>query len=100
MKKYEIKTFNRIYKVKIQIDRYINGALCVRLTEDTLPFATLSVNLPHSINLPKDVFYSKTWSENEGIIEQLERQGAVKRCTDIKNIQLDYVKAKAYQLNN
>jgi hypothetical protein len=35
-----------------------------------------SVNLPDVPAPPVNAFYFKTWSENEGLLEQMEEQGA------------------------
>ncbi|KAG1670116.1 hypothetical protein FOA52_013692 [Chlamydomonas sp. UWO 241] len=55
--------------------------LCVQLStcdERLGPnYAELSVNLPDQPALPPRQFYVKTWSENEGLLEQVVQQGAV-----------------------
>ena len=45
---------------------------------DGEPFATLSVNLPESKNLPPNQCYFKHYSENEGLLEQLLSQNLIK----------------------
>ena len=40
-------------------------------------FTVLSTNLPNMPAPPRRQFYAKTWSENEGLVEQLVAQGAV-----------------------
>jgi hypothetical protein len=67
------------YPVRIIKDTYRNnGALALEAYDDEGPFATLSVNLPGSGALPKNQCYIKTYSENEGLLEQLVEQKVVK----------------------
>eukprot|EP00197_Chlamydomonas_leiostraca_P013792 CAMPEP_0202866194 /NCGR_PEP_ID=MMETSP1391-20130828/7254_1 /ASSEMBLY_ACC=CAM_ASM_000867 /TAXON_ID=1034604 /ORGANISM="Chlamydomonas leiostraca, Strain SAG 11-49" /LENGTH=116 /DNA_ID=CAMNT_0049546119 /DNA_START=178 /DNA_END=528 /DNA_ORIENTATION=+ len=41
-------------------------------------YGVASVNLPDLPAPPANAFYCKTWSENEGLLEQMEAQGAVR----------------------
>ena len=51
-----------------------NGNTSVHLLEiDEGPFATLSVNI--DLKLPPDEFVAKTYSENEGLVEQFIEMG-------------------------
>ena len=60
----------------IGADRYLNGRLAVQLYENGEDFATASVNLPGDDIGPNE-FAFKTYSENEGLFEELLRVGAI-----------------------
>ena len=60
----------------IGVDRYLNDRLAVQLYENGEPFATASVNLPGEALGPEE-FAFKTYSENEGLFEELVRVGAI-----------------------
>jgi hypothetical protein len=78
--------FGTEYVVKPVTHTYHNGNMAVRLMgDDGSPFATLSVNLPESDTLPKDQFFVKDWSENEGLANQLLEQGEIKLVGDVPN---------------
>lgn len=64
------------HNVNITTGRYPNGRLAVQLTEGSDLYATISVNLPEVPLLPGE-FLVKTYSENEGLLEQLLRAGAI-----------------------
>lgn len=56
-----------------------NGALALRaVCETDEPFAILTVNLPESGMLSRNKCFFKTWSENEGFKEELEKAGLIK----------------------
>jgi hypothetical protein len=66
-------------KVSVQTDRYTHGGgLAVQLIdeEDGLPYATVSVNV-NGVPLEDGEFVFKTYSENEGLIEEMIRSGIV-----------------------
>ena len=57
-----------------ETNRYINGNLHVQLMTTEEPYATLSTNI-EGIVLDKDCFIAKTYSENEGLLEQFIENG-------------------------
>jgi hypothetical protein len=64
-------------EVEIQIERYdANDRLCVDLHCDGELYTTLSVNLPE-YPLADDEFIFKTYSGNEGLLEQMIAAGIV-----------------------
>ena len=74
------------YQVKLRKEQYgANGALALTAVDAGTgePLATLSVNIVdkdcalQSKKLPKGHCFFKTWSENEGFLEQLEAQKLV-----------------------
>lgn len=66
--------------VSVQTDQYVHGGLAVQLVDesDGMPFATVSIKVP-DVTLKDDEFVFKTYSENEGLLEQLLAAGAVER---------------------
>jgi hypothetical protein len=74
------KYFDKPEKVVITKEKYSNnGSLALQANRlDGEPWATLSVNLPESNNLPENQCYIKTWSENEGYLEQLIEKKVVR----------------------
>jgi len=71
---------NESYDVYVRKEEYCNGgtALVAQDAYDHSPFCTLSVWIDESAELPKAQCYLKTWSENEGFLEQLEEEGIVR----------------------
>ena len=63
-------------EVEIHTDRYQNGRLAVQLVSQGEDYATVSVNLPME-QVCRDEFVFKTYSENEGLYEELLRSGAI-----------------------
>jgi hypothetical protein len=66
-------------KIRIEKVQYANGAIALRgWTEIGEPFATFSVNVVASCEkLKKNQTFMKTWSENEGMLEALQKAGIV-----------------------
>lgn len=66
-------------KIRIEKAQYGNGALALRgWTEIGEPFATFSVNIPERRDLLKEnETFIKTWSENQGMLEALQKAGIV-----------------------
>ena len=64
------------HDVRLTTGRYPNGRLAVQLTEHGEPFATVSVNIPE-VPLARDEFFVKVYSENEGLLDELLRVGAI-----------------------
>lgn len=102
MKKHiEVTLFGKTYPITLDACNYHNGNTCIRLFTEGSPFAILSVNLPESSALPPGVFYAKYWSENRGIVEQLEEQGIIERVEEIPFATSGFVKLiAAYRLVN
>lgn len=72
------------YKVKLVVSGYQNNNGTAVYTVDATTgemFCTLSVNLPETIFLPNGVWYGKHWSENEGFLESLVKQGVIEEVT-------------------
>ena len=63
-------------EVEIELGRYQNGRLAVQLIENGEDYATVSVNLPFE-EIGPDEFAFKTYSENEGLYEELIRSGEI-----------------------
>ena len=63
-------------EVEIVTGRYQNGRLAVQLVCHGEGYATVSVNLPME-PLGHDEFVFKTYSENEGLYEELLRTGVI-----------------------
>ena len=83
--KLRLNGVKKVYKVTLIKELYANNeALALEAVDSEGPFATLSVNLPGSGSLPKNQCYFKTYSENEGFLEQLEAQKLVKRVGSIE----------------
>ena len=63
------------FEVSLEYQRYQNGNLAVQLNLDNgEPYATLSVNV-EGIKLADNEFVAKTYSENEGLVEQFIEKG-------------------------
>ena len=76
------------WPVEIRKDTYKPSGNLALIADcpDGEQFCVLSVNLPESDALPKNQCFIKTWSENEGFIDQIvgtvvKRVGAVDRNT-------------------
>jgi hypothetical protein len=76
-----LTAFGETTKVSIRKDKYANNqatALIASNAKTGEPYCTLSVNLvPYSNSIPKNQCFIKTWSENEGMLEQLVDQHIV-----------------------
>jgi hypothetical protein len=71
----EFSHYGKKYEGKLEFLRYQNGNLVVRLNlDDGEPYATLSVNV-EGIKLADNEFVAKTYSENEGLVEQFIEKG-------------------------
>ena len=66
-------------KIRIEKANYGNGAIALQgWTENGEPFATFSVNVVERRELLKEnETFMKTWSENEGMLEVLQKAGIV-----------------------
>ena len=71
--------FGDTYKVTLVPTQYGDGNTAVQVVEQETgdAFCMLSVNLPESAKLPKDAFYVKHWSENDGFVQQLVAQNVL-----------------------
>ena len=75
----KFKHFGTEYDGSLQFDRYAdNNNLAVRLVADNQPYATLTVIIQCTV-LFDDEFVSKTYSENEGLCEQLIEAGCFEK---------------------
>ena len=70
----EFSHFGNKYEGGLEFGRYGNGNLAVQLNLDNgEPYATLSVNT--GLALADNEFVAKTYSENEGLVEQFVEKG-------------------------
>lgn len=70
----EFSHFGNKYEGSLEYLRYQNGNLAVQLNLDNgEPYATLSVNT--ELALADNEFVAKTYSENEGLVEQFIESG-------------------------
>lgn len=70
----EFSHFGNKYEGRLEFGRYGNGNLAVQLNLDNgEPYATLSVNT--ELALADNEFVAKTYSENEGLVEQFIEKG-------------------------
>ena len=70
----EFSHFGNKYEGGLEFGRYGNGNLAVQLNLDNgEPYATLSVNT--ELALADNEFVAKTYSENEGLVEQFIEKG-------------------------
>lgn len=85
---YSITHVGNALTVTLEAVRYHHGgrlAVQMNLAYDGEPYTTLSINKP-GLDLADDEFLFKTYSENEGLLEELLRVGAVEltgRTTDL-----------------
>ena len=71
----EFSHFGKKYEGELDFGRYPNGNLAIQLNlDDGEPYATLSVNV-EGIKLADNEFVAKTYSENEGLVEQFVEKG-------------------------
>ena len=79
-----------VFNIVIRKEQYNQGRGLALIADEAngQPFCTLSINIVSDANqpcalpsskLPLDHCYFKTWSENEGFMEQLEAQGLIKQ---------------------
>lgn len=65
------------YRVRVQVEKYeCNGRMAVSLLLRGESYWYISVNCPE-VKIACDEFIFKTYSENEGLFEQLVSQGIV-----------------------
>jgi len=85
-------------RLTLATTRYADGALAVIATDkDGLPFATLSVNLPQSKDLPDEMFYLKDWSENERLAEAAIDSGLIVPAPDnFEPVRTGFVLSRPY----
>ena len=71
----EFSHVGQTFEGSLEFLRYQNGNLAVQLNlDDGEPYATLSVNV-EGITLADNEFVAKTYSENEGLVEQFVEKG-------------------------
>lgn len=62
--------------VSTRVGEYVHGGTALQLAcVDGEPFATVSVWVPESLALPRDVVYVKHWGENASLILPLVAAG-------------------------
>lgn len=103
--KFESKVYGQAL---IQVGSYgHNGPLAVAMTSPKDgSLGVLSVNMykpectQDSRDLPKDCFYVKTWSENEGLAKDAFKSGLFIERPDLPQARSGYVVASVWQFNN
>ena len=78
-----VKTKYGEYHVSIEWGVYPNGRRAMKLMDDSngFPIMIATVNLPGH-HLEENEVFIKNWSENEGILEELQRLGVVGETLD------------------
>lgn len=74
MIKVRVSMFGNETELELLRAVYENGRLALMLTEEGLPFATLTVNLPEQ-PLNDGEFFVKTWSENTDVVKEIMKSG-------------------------
>lgn len=90
---------SKSYPVKLYRTKYQNNKALAVIgidAEEPEPFADFSVNVPASRNLKANQFYFKTWSENEGFLEQFIEQGIVRQLSE--SVHTGFVSAPLVEL--
>lgn len=72
----QVKFMN--FNCNVVRNAYPNGRIALQLidTEDGTPVATASVNLP-DVNINDDEIFIKSYSENEGMMDMLLKEGII-----------------------
>jgi hypothetical protein len=98
-KTFTINLWGEDDEVHFEFDNYSNNdALAVELVSaDGEPYATVSVNVPGSEQLPKDEFFLKDWSENEPLAKALVDMGAI--IPTGKRTSSGFIVAKSYKIS-
>lgn len=73
---FSISYFGRTLSVHIETGSYPNGKLAVQLSDDEGNSFMLSTNI-WGVALASDEFVFKTYTENEGLLEQVVAHGDV-----------------------
>jgi hypothetical protein len=84
----------------LQLHEYFNHTLAVTAeTADGEPYARLSVNLPESLDLPKNAFYLKHYSENAPVARALLDSGLIEPLNPFlyPKVRTGFVEVAAYQ---
>ena len=84
-------------RVSARFERYQNGQLALELveTETGEAWCTATVALP--AGLPDDLIAIKSWSENEGMPEILERAGLIEG-QPVQSVRSGFVQIPVYRL--
>lgn len=96
-----INLYGRTYQCTLYVRQYGVGKtpLVQLFTTDGEPFATVSVNIPDlNFMLEEGEFFTKGWSENEGLIEQLVEQKVLTPTFPRKTVDTGFVTSTAYKL--
>ena len=98
-KTFTLNLFGEDNELYLELNNYRNNnALAVELiSTDEEPYATVSVNLPESAELPKDEFFLKNWSENEEIAQQLIEKKII--IPTGKEASSEFIRARSYKIN-
>lgn len=86
------------WEVELIVGKYNNGRIALQLidTEDGIPVATCTVNLPEE-ELEEDETFIKNWSENKGMLDWLKTQEIVKEV--VGHAKTGFVQAPKVKLN-
>ena len=98
-KTFTLNLFGEDNELYLELNNYRNNnALAVELiSTDEEPYATVSVNLPESAELPKDEFFLKNWSENEEIAQQLIEKKII--IPTGKEASSGFIRAMSYKIS-
>jgi hypothetical protein len=67
---------------EVVLAKYADGNTAIRLTQDGMPYATVTINDPH-LELAEDEVLIKNYSEGAGMVDALVAAGAVEKQDEI-----------------
>jgi hypothetical protein len=80
---FSITSYGETLQVKVELDRYTNGRVCVSLLyfdeemQGWFPHCKLTVNMP-DVHLNEGEVLIKDWAENAPIVEDLVARGFIR----------------------
>ena len=88
-------------ELTLSYGQYGNGRWAIKLLSESMPYATLTVNVPDAELLPNEVVI-KTYSENamfaDHVVYQLVSQNVIKRAEDGKNVKVGHAVCPVFTL--
>lgn len=85
--------------VHLKTGQYRDGSTALQLeTAQGEPFATISVWLPESRDLPRDVVYVKGYSENAPIVPLMTQAGWITEAPEYPPVANEWVTIQAYRV--
>lgn len=101
MKTFEVELHGNKFNCFFSVGEYDNGGTAVQIiTDEGEPFAVLSVWFDESIGLPEDVFYTKTWSENELIFKEVLEKGLIEKVEGFPLVRSGFVTSETYRFTD